>query len=131
MATGAPVRGAAVAVPGVAAVQGVVGAAGAAGLLVGRTVAAAVRFAGGGVVVVVAVVARFLILLLEELRHVCFPLLLPRAGSLVGRAVAVFGMVRLAGGVAAVGLLLAAGWLVGFWWVDRLGRRAVHLRSVL
>lgn len=63
---------------------------------------------------VAVAVTSLVILLLEQLPHGRFPLVFSRAGFLVGGAMVVFGMVLLAG---AFRLLLASGWLVGFWWV--------------
>lgn len=114
--TVASVGGAAMAVSSVAAIQGVFCTAGPAVHLIRRAVAATVVPAG----MVAVAVTSLVILLLEQLGQVlpCGlpPLVFSRAVFLVGGAVV--GMVVLAGASGVAGrLLLAPGWLLGFWWV--------------
>lgn len=99
-----PVRGTAVAMPPVAAVQGVFCAARSTLPLVGRTLAAAVGSAG----MVAMAFASFGILLLQQLSHGGRSFRFSCAGLLVGGAVAVSGTVLLAGAGAAARLLLAS-----------------------
>lgn len=114
----ASVRGATSAVSPMTAIQGVFHAARPTVPLDRRTVATTVVPAGMVAVAVTSLVILLLELLGLVLPRGLLPVVFSLAGFLVGGAVTVLGMVVLAGtGRLAARLLLALGWLVGFWWV--------------